>query len=198
VAKTTHIYLTDSDRDGLFHRLSNRSLAVISYRQPCVLRIRKCHPARLIRTGNLHPIAHQGRTLRTVDDELRRGNRTARKSHRAEQAATAGTRHGVNIDLGVTGAGDGVAGGKVGFELAAVRASGDIGEADGVGDLVGATSILVNVVIDREADRLRVGYAAGAAIERCGCGGGCGGQEGGAQKSDGGGEVLHLDSGNSW
>lgn len=53
--------------------------------------------------------------------------------------------------------------------MAAVGAGGDVAESESVGDGVGASDILVDVVVDGEADGLGVGDLTGAAGEEGGC-----------------------------
>jgi len=140
-------------------------LAVISNRQSRILRICKSNPTRLILASNLHPVTQRRVTRRTIDNKFGRRNRAARESHRTEEAASVGAGGSVDVDLGVAGASNGVAGGEVRLKLAAVGAGRNVRESDGVGVLVGAAGVLVDVEVDGKPNGTRVGDAAGAAVE---------------------------------
>jgi hypothetical protein len=101
--------------------------AIVSHSKPGSLRIRKSNPARLRLTRNLNPVRHCCTASRRVDHNLRSRSRIALKFYSAKQRLnTTGGR--IDVDGAGARRGDRVAGGEIDFELAAVRASGNVGE----------------------------------------------------------------------
>lgn len=161
------------------------SSAVISHSKPRILGIRKRHPAGLGLTRNLNPIRHQRTTSCRIDHKLGRSNRAALQCNGAEERLLF-TGGSVDVDGAGARRGDGIAGGEVHLELAAVGAGRHVVEGQGVGDGVCAPGVLVDVEVDGEADAAGVGDGAGTAGESGGWSWGGAGEEGGAEESGGG------------
>lgn len=142
----------------------NTHLAIISHRQPGALDIRKRHTPRLLQTPDAQAILHLRRTGEAVDH----GALGAAERDGPDLAVAAVE----DVDLRIAGGGDGVAGGEVGAQRAAVGVRWD-GKGDGGVVFVGGAGGLRDRVVDWEAEGFRVGGWAGA--------GGQGGWEGGGE-----------------
>jgi hypothetical protein len=162
-------------------------LTIILHRKPRVQRIRKCHSSRLRPTRNPNLIPHRPLTRRRINHHLCRPIRTTLQRHRAEKRHRSLVQR-EDIDRARARRCNWVPRGEIDFELAPVGARGDVGEGQGVDARVGAVGILVDVVVDGEADGARVRGLASAGDES-GCGGG---EQGGAQECGGEGGVLHF------
>ena len=151
-------------------------LTVISHRQSSALHLRKRHTACLLQTPHTQTILHL-RLARKAIDNLILG---ARKGNRADLAIV-----GVeDVDLRVPRRGDGVAGGEVGAEGAAVGIWRD--EEGGVGvAFVGRAGGLGDGVVYGEAEGGGVGDLAGAGGEVGGGGWGGGGEAEGGEEEGG-------------
>jgi hypothetical protein len=162
-------------------------LTIILHRKPRVQRIRKRHSSRLRPTRNPNLIPHRPLTRRRINHHFRRPIRTTLQRHRAEKRHRSLVQR-EDIDRARARRCNRVPRGEVNFELAPVGARGDVGEGQGVDARVGAVGVLVDVVVDGEADGARVRGLASAGDES-GCGGG---EQGGAQECGGEGGVLHF------
>ena len=155
---------------------SKSNLTIISHRQPGALRFRKRHTPRLIQTSNTQTILHLRLTRETIDNLALRASKRNRP-----HLAVVGIE---DVDLAVSRAGDGVVGGEIGAEGAAVGVWGDE-EGDGGVLFVGCARGLGDGVVYWEAEGGGVLDLAGAGGEVGGGGGGGGGEAEGGEEEGG-------------
>ena len=151
-------------------------LTIISHRQPRALRFRKRDTPRLLQTADTQSILHLRLTRETVDDCILGASKRDRP-----HLAVVGIE---DVDLAVSRAGDGVVGGEIGAQGAAVGVWGDE-EGDGGVLFVGCARGLGDGVVYGEAEGGGVGDLAGAGGEVGGGGWGGGGEAEGGEEEGG-------------
>lgn len=129
-----------------------RQLAVVSHSEPSVLGIRKSDLSSQTIASNLERIRHEVVARRRIDDKLGSRSGAALKRDSTEKRLLRSTVDGEDVDRARSLVGDWVALGEVDFELAAIGAGGDVAKSHCVGSCIGTVGVLVNVVVDGEAD----------------------------------------------